>query len=180
MITDFSNNTIFHTRREHAERQKAARNKKTTANVGASVDLNNIKDKMASAQSEAPTPSGGCAASNVPKEAKALDRYLGSKKPSKDSTGGGSGAANGGAGGDVADTADGGKGAKSLRPDENAVNKDNDEYGADVPDMNKPIIAFQVAENIHFGLASAKDILYNFLLDDKDPVFRGHRQNIPI
>ncbi|CAD7939359.1 unnamed protein product [Amoebophrya sp. A25] len=38
-------------------------------------------------------------------------------------------------------------------------------------------VPYQVAENIHFGLQSAQDIVYHFLLDDKDP-HHGHRQNL--
>ncbi|CAD7947574.1 unnamed protein product [Amoebophrya sp. A120] len=42
---------------------------------------------------------------------------------------------------------------------------------------NTNTVPYQVAENIHFGLSTAKDVVYHFLLDDKDP-HRGHRQNL--
>ena len=39
-------------------------------------------------------------------------------------------------------------------------------------------VPYQVSENIHFGLLSARDIVYQFLLDDHAGSTKGHRQNI--
>lgn len=39
-------------------------------------------------------------------------------------------------------------------------------------------VAYQVAENLGFGLSTHKDLLYHFLLDDREGGHRGQRENL--